>query len=99
MTRIARLPRLRNRLRRVGGTYFGIDSMMPGLYSSNGKALLRLLKLGRFVYAPHEEENYIMKKEIISMIKRYFRFDELQTDFRHEITGGLTTFKVGRASW
>ncbi|OHD66672.1 MAG: guanine permease [Spirochaetes bacterium RBG_13_51_14] len=26
------------------------------------------------------------------MIKRYFRFDELQTDFRHEITGGLTTF-------
>ena len=29
---------------------------------------------------------------MINMIKRYFRFEELGTDFRHEIIGGLTTF-------
>ncbi len=29
---------------------------------------------------------------MIQMIKRYFRFEELNTDFRHEIMGGLTTF-------
>ncbi|MBN2158126.1 MAG: NCS2 family permease [Spirochaetes bacterium] len=27
-----------------------------------------------------------------AMIRRFFRFDELGTDFRHEIMGGLTTF-------
>jgi AGZA family xanthine/uracil permease-like MFS transporter len=29
---------------------------------------------------------------MIDMIKNYFRFEELGTDFRHEIVGGLTTF-------
>ena len=29
---------------------------------------------------------------MVQMIKRYFRFEELGTDFRHETMGGITTF-------
>ncbi|HPN13756.1 MAG TPA: NCS2 family permease, partial [Spirochaetota bacterium] len=29
---------------------------------------------------------------MIAMIRRYFKFEELGTDFKHEMIGGITTF-------